>query len=224
MHLRGYGCTPPQLTLRVSAAPALASLDPAAFAHLRAADPVLGAVIDRVSALPSRHEPDLWRALVGSIIGQQLSLAAAGAIRGRVAALDPATNFPGPARLLDAPDDELRQIGLSRAKVTSVKDLSAKWLDGTLDHAGIPRMGDEQVVSALTAVKGIGRWTAEMVLIFHLRRPDVLPAGDLGVRAAVQKVYELPARPQPDEVISLAEPWKPFRSAATLLLWQSLKV
>lgn len=208
----------------MSATPAIASLEPAAAAHLRAADPVLRDLIDRVSTLPSRHEPDLWRTLVGSIIGQQLSLASAGAIRGRVAALGPHGGFPAPEQLLDTPDDELRAIGLSRAKVLAVKDLSARWLDGTLLHEAIPRMGDEQVIEALTAVKGIGRWTAEMVLIFHLRRPDVLPAGDLGLRAAVHKVYALPERPQPAEVLSMAEPWRPFRSAATLLLWQSLKV
>lgn len=201
---------------------ALAEFSPDAIAHLRASDPVLGAVIDRVGPFEHVVEPDLWRSLVDAIVSQQLSVKAASTIVGRVAALASEGGFPGPERLLAAPEETLRACGLSRAKVRYVRDLATRWVDGSLPHETLPSLPDEEVIRVLTEVKGIGRWTAEMVLIFTLGRPDVLPIDDLGLQAAVQRAYALPERPRPREILPLAEPWRPYRSAATLYLWRSL--
>lgn len=200
-----------------------AALPPEAVARLRTADPVLRGVIDSVGAFTPSFEPDLWRSLVDAIAGQQLSVRAAAAIVGRVAALGRDDAFPGPAELLAVPEEALRACGLSRAKVRYVRDLAEKWLDGSLPAEALPRMEDEAVVEALTRVRGIGRWTAEMVLLFTLRRPDVLPVDDLGLRTAVQRAYGLAERPGRAELLSLGERWRPFRSVATLYLWRSLQ-
>jgi DNA-3-methyladenine glycosylase II len=191
--------------------------------HLRAADAVLRVVIDRVGPIHPAPDPDLWRSLVGSIISQQLSVKAAATIEGRVAALAEADGFPGPEQLLTLPEEHLRACGLSQAKTRYVRDLAAHWLDGSLPHETLPSLPDEEVIATLTRVKGIGRWTAEMVLIFSLGRPDVLPVDDLGFRSAVQRAYSLAERPRAAELHALGEPWRPFRSAATLYLWRSLK-
>lgn len=198
-------------------------LPPAAVESLRAADPTLREVIDRVGPIEPSHEPDLWWSLVDAIASQQLSVKAAATILGRVRALseDPLAR-PSPRRLLDAPDEVLRACGLSGAKTRYVKDLAAHWLDGSLDPGRIAALDDEQAIQELTRVKGVGRWTAEMVLIFTLQRPDVLPVDDLGLRAAVQRAYQLPERPERDELLRVGEPWRPFRSVATLYLWRSL--
>jgi len=195
---------------------------PAAAAHLRAADPVLARVIDRVGPIDRRADPDVWQSLVGAIVGQQLSVRAAATIEARVAALGGET-FPDARMLLELDEERLRRCGLSRAKTRYVRDLAARWLDGRLPHARLERMADEEVIEALTEVHGVGRWTAEMVLIFSLGRPDVLPVGDLGFREAVRRSYGLDQRPAPAELQALGEPWRPFRSAATLYLWRSLK-
>ncbi|CAN5770405.1 DNA-3-methyladenine glycosylase [soil metagenome] len=199
------------------------SFPPQAVDHLRHADPVLREVIDRVGPFEPGHEPDLWRSLVGSIISQQLSVKAAATIESRVAALGDGEGFPAPQRLLALPEEALRACGLSGAKTRYVKDLAGKWLDGTLQPERIAALPDEEVIAELTQVKGIGRWTAEMVLIFTLRRPDVLPVDDLGFRNAVQRAYGLAERPGASELQRLGEPWRPYRSIATLYLWRSLK-
>jgi DNA-3-methyladenine glycosylase II len=192
--------------------------------HLRGSDLVLRSVVDRVGPFEPSHEPDLWTSLVDSIISQQLSVRAAATIVGRVRDLGGEAGFPGPEALLATPDETLRTCGLSRAKTRYVKDLAEKWTDGTLQPATLASLPDEQVIAELTRVKGIGRWTAEMVLIFSLGRPDVLPVDDLGLRAAVQRAYTLPEKPGPAEITAFAEPWRPYRSVATLYLWRSLKV
>lgn len=196
---------------------------PEAVEHLRRADPVLRQVIDRVGPFEPGHEPDLWRSLVGSIISQQLSIKAAATIEGRVEALGDGDGFPTPQRLLALPEETLRACGLSGAKTRYVKDLAQRWLDGTLQPERIASLPDEEVIAELTRVKGIGRWTAEMVLIFTLRRPDVLPVDDLGFRNAVQRAYGLPERPGAAELQRLGDAWRPYRSIATLYLWRSLK-
>jgi DNA-3-methyladenine glycosylase II len=190
-----------------------------ALEHLRRADPVLGAAIDSVGPIELATEPDLWWGLVDSIISQQVSVKAAWAIIGRVAALG-ANGRPTPAEAAAMDDDVLRAAGLSRAKVRYVKDLATRFLDGTLRHAQIPRMSDHEVIAELTQVKGIGVWTAEMILIFTLGRPDVLPVDDLGIRVAVQRLYDLPTRPGRDELLRIAEPWRPWRSLASRYLWR----
>lgn len=191
---------------------------------LRAGDPVLREVIDRVGLFEASFEPDLWWALVDAIASQQLSVKAAATISGRVADLGPRGKRPPPEQLLDTPDETLRACGLSRAKTAYVKDLAAKWIDGTLEPRRIPKMPDEEVIEHLVRVKGIGRWTAEMVLIFTLGRLDVLPVDDLGLRVAVQKAYGLDERPLKPELERIGEPWRPYRSIATLYLWRSLNV
>jgi DNA-3-methyladenine glycosylase II len=194
----------------------------AAVAALRERDPALRAVIDRVGSFEASYEPDLWWSLVDAIASQQLSVKAAATIVGRVDALVPGERRPTPAEILALPDETLRACGLSGAKTRYVKDLAARWLDGSLEPDRLPEMPDDDVVEHLTRVKGIGRWTAEMILIFTLARPDVLPVDDLGLRVAVQRAYDLPDRPGRAELTEIGEAWRPFRSAATLYLWRSL--
>lgn len=192
-----------------------------AVAHLRAADPVLARVIEREGPLEQTLEPDLWWSLVDAICSQQLSVKAAATILGRVEALGNGTR-PDPALILAAGDETLRACGLSGAKTRYVKDLASRWLDGTLRHDRIPSLADEEVIAELTQVKGIGVWTAEMILIFTLGRPDVLPVDDLGIRAAAQRLYGLAERPGKEELLRLGEPWRPWRTLASRYLWRSL--
>jgi DNA-3-methyladenine glycosylase II len=198
-------------------------IPPEAVSQLRRADPVLAGIIDRIGEFEPYHEPDLWRSLVDAIVSQQLSIRAAATIVGRVAATS-SNGFPTPEEILALEEEVLRTCGLSRAKVAYVRDLARRWLDGSLDPDRIPDLEDEAIIAELTQVKGIGRWTAEMALIFTLRRPDVLPVDDLGFRTAVQRAYGMDMRPKAAELRALAEPWRPFRSIATLYLWRSLKL
>lgn len=204
--------------------PGSSSLDPVAVDALRAADPVLADIIERVGAFEPSHEPDLWWSLVDSITSQQLSIKAAATIVGRLRALGRDGAPPQPREILAISDDALRACGLSRAKVAYVKDLSGHFDEGILRPATIAELPDEEVIDALTRVKGVGRWTAEMILIFTLRRPDVLPVDDLGLRNAVQRAFDLPDRPTPAEVARRGEIWRPYRSTATLYLWRSLRL
>lgn len=190
--------------------------------HLRRADPVMRGVIDRVGSFAPPHEPDLWRALVEAIAGQQLSIRAAATIVERLASTGE-NGFPTPPEVLASSDDTLRGCGLSRAKTAYLRDLAAKWLDETVDPERLRELDDDAVVAELVQVRGIGRWTAEMALIFCLRRPDVLPVDDLGFRSAVQREYGLAERPDAATLRAVAEPWRPYRSFATLYLWRSLK-
>jgi len=163
---------------------------------------------------------DAYGALLRSIIGQQLSTKAAATIYGRV--IEPWGRAPAPEELLAADPETLRAAGLSRAKVAYVRDLAAHVLDGSLPVDTLHRLPDEEVSERLIAVKGLGRWTADMFLMFHLRRPDVLPVGDLGIRRAVERAYRLPELPTPAELTEIAEPWRPHRTLACLYLWESL--
>lgn len=195
----------------------------AASAHLCSVDARLREVIERTGPLQPRTKPDLWRALVEAIVGQQLSVRAAATIAGRVADLGHAGSFPSADQLRTHPEEALRGCGLSRPKARYIRDLAERWSDGTLEPHRLPELDDDEVIGRLTEVKGIGRWTAEMVLIFSLGRPDVLPVDDLGLRTAVQHAYGLEERPAKAEVERIGGPWRPYRSAATLWLWQSLK-
>jgi DNA-3-methyladenine glycosylase II len=200
---------------------------PAAVAHLRAADPVLAELIDRVGPLadPRRGRPqggEHYAALVRAIVGQQLSVVAARAIYGRLLGLF-AGQPPTPEQILAADPVALKeQAGLSRAKVGFLRSLAEHVLSGELELDRIALLPDEQLFAELVAVKGIGQWTADMFLIFQLGRPDVLPVGDLGVRKAAQLLYGLPALPTAVELERIGEPWRPHRSLASLYLWESL--
>ena len=129
---------------------------------------------------------------------------------------------PSPQALLDASEEDLRAAGLSGRKVEYVRDLAAHVLDGELELDRLDDLGDEEAIEEIVAVRGLGRWTAEMFLIFHLERPDVLSGGDLGIRKAIQIEYGLDEMPTPQRVLEIGEPWRPHRSLASLYLWESL--
>jgi DNA-3-methyladenine glycosylase II len=196
----------------------------AALRHLRRADPVLRRLITRVGAFRPNRVRNRFGALVKSIVFQQLALKAAHTIFVRLQGLYGRGRNPTPPELRRTPRRKLRAAGLSRQKIGYLRDLARKALDGTLPLGRFSRMSDEEVISNLTEVKGIGRWTAEMFLIFSLGRPDVLPVDDLGFRIALQKAYRLRTLPSPTKIAKMAEPWQPYRSVATWYLWQSRRV
>jgi DNA-3-methyladenine glycosylase II len=198
----------------------------AATEHLRAADPVLRDLIDRIGPLDEdvfrRDRPDdAYGALLRAIVGQQLSTGAARAIYGRLLVLF-GDRVPTPAELLATEPDALRAAGLSRAKVVYLRDLAERVDRGALELDRFSELPDDAVSAQLQAVKGLGRWTVDIFLIVHLHRPDVVASGDLGIRRAVELAYALPARPSIAEVDRIAEPWRPYRTTACLYLWTSL--
>lgn len=196
----------------------------AAVRHLKAADPVLARVIERVGLcrLDPTQRPNIFHALVRSIIYQQLNGNAAGSIYRKFKGLYPGKAFPRPSDILATPEPSLRGAGLSPQKLSYLRDLSQKVEDGTLNLRGLRASDDEAVIEHLTQVRGVGRWTAEMVLIFTLGRPDVLPVDDYGFRRAVQIEYRMKQPPRPERLRKLAEPWRPYRSVGTWYMWQSL--
>ena len=205
-----------------------AALD-AALAHLRAADPVLARMLDEQGPPerwnePSRPAPDEhYGALVRSIVGQQLSVNAARSIYRRLVEFF-GGHTPSPQEVLDADADEMRlAAGLSHAKTRSLRSLAEHVDSGDLELERLNDLTDEEVVERLVAVKGIGEWSASVFLMFHLGRPDVVAAGDLGIRRAVQRAYGLDEIPTAAEVTALAEPWRPYRTTACLILWHSLR-
>jgi DNA-3-methyladenine glycosylase II len=173
--------------------------------------------------MAERQRKDHLTALVGSIVSQQLSTKAAATIFGRFVALFPEKAITGADAIAAFDDPTLRGVGLSAQKVSYLRDLSARILDGRLQLDELESLEDELVVERLTAVKGFGRWTAEMFLMFRLHRPDVLPVGDLGIQNAVQRLYRLRKRPDPKRLTKIGEPWRPYRSVACWYLWQSLR-
>ena len=170
--------------------------------------------------LAERQHTDPFKALIRAIVGQQLSTKAAATIFARFEALF--DGFPSPAQVTAMPDERLRSVGLSGQKAGYLRDLCRRIEDGALPIAALDRMDDESVVETLTQVKGIGRWTAEMFLIFRLERPDILPVGDLGIVKAVQRAYKLRKAPTPDRLTRIGEAWRPYRSVACWYLWASL--
>ena len=191
-----------------------------------AADPVMAKLVAEHGPLDEearrRGRPaDAYGALLRSIVGQQLSTKAARSIYERVTAVF-GGRTPAPEELLAADPEEIRAAGLSRPKVAYMRSLAEHVLSGELELDRLDELPDEAIAAELTAVKGLGRWTADMFLIFHLQRPDVLPVGDLGIRRAVERQYGLDGLPAADELIRLAEPWRPQRSLASLYLWRSL--
>ena len=205
-----------------------AGFDPAqALAHLRSADPVLAGLIDGAGAPsfepdPERASRDHYAALLRAIVGQQLSTKVAAIIWGRLLERF-GGRAPTPQQVLDDDPDELRAaVGLSRAKTTYLRSLAEHVLSGELDLDHVSTLSDEELITELTAVKGLGVWTAHMFLMFQLERPDVLAVGDLGVRRAVQLAYGLDELPTPARLTEIGEPWRPYRSVACRVLWHSL--
>lgn len=199
---------------------------PAALRRLRGTDPVMARLVDEHATLVRRELEqerlgDAYGALLRSIVGQQLSTKAARSIYERVTGLF-GGGTPSPEELLAVEPETLRGAGLSRAKVTYMRSLAEHVIDGSLELDRLHELGDDEIVAELTAVKGLGVWTAHMFLIFHLQRPDVLPVGDLGVRNAARALYDLEELPTPAELTELGEPWRPHRSLASLYLWRSL--
>ena len=197
---------------------------------LAAADPTMAALIERIgkidiaTRLERRKEErpaDAYGALLRAIVGQQLSTKAARTIYLRVLELFGGAT-PSPEQLLEAEEAHLRACGLSGRKTEYVRDLAAHVLSGELELDRLEELGDEEVIAEIVAVRGLGQWTAEMFLLFHLQRPDVLSGGDLGIRKAIQVEYGLEEMPSPKRVLEIGEPWRPHRSLASLYLWESL--
>jgi DNA-3-methyladenine glycosylase II len=197
-----------------------------AVAALREADPVMARLIDAHGAtvrgdLKRERPGDAYGALLRSIVGQQLSTKAASTIYGRMIDIF-GGHAPTPKQLLAADPEEIRAAGLSRPKIAYLRDLAQHVEDGTLELDRLDELPDEEVSAQLTAIKGLGQWTADMFLMFHLRRPDVLPVGDQGIRRAVKVEYRMRKLPDPKRLEKVARPWRPHRTLACLFLWSSL--
>lgn len=193
--------------------------------HLRRVDPILGRLMRKAGpfALQPKATQSLFHALAQSIVYQQLSGKAAATIFRRFAALFAPKRFPTPADVLDAPDALLRSAGLSGAKAAAVKDLARKTIDGTVPTlARVRQLDDAEIVERLTEVRGIGPWTVEMLLMFRLGRPDVLPVADLGVRKGFALTYGWDELPTAAELTANAECWRPYRTVASWYMWRAL--
>ena len=187
-------------------------------------DPILAAIIKRQGTCElgaARDRFDHFAMLVRAIVFQQLSTKAATTIHTRLMTLMP-SGVPMPAALSALTDEQFRSVGISRQKAGYLRDLSEKVESGAVPLDDIDALGDEDVIAALTRIKGIGRWTAEMFLIFRLQRPDVLPLGDLGIVNAMQKAYRMRKKPTPERMRKMGEAWRPYRSIASWYLWRSL--
>lgn len=191
--------------------------------HLCQVDPKLARVIKSSGPCQIKPHRDHYGELVGSIVGQQLSAKAAGAIWRRVLDLF-GGQMPTPEQLIKIDDQRLRDVGLSWAKVRYVKDLAVHIIDGRLDMDHIAALPNELLIEQLTAVKGIGEWSAHMYMLFGLGRLDILPTGDLGIKKAIQNLYGLDGLPSPEQIITVANQngWHPYESVASWYLWQSL--
>jgi 3-methyladenine DNA glycosylase/8-oxoguanine DNA glycosylase len=202
----------------------MASSHRSAVAYLRRVDPVLGEIITRVRKAPPppRRAGTHYDALVRAIVYQQLSGKAAGTIHRRFCELYPKKR-PRAHLVLATSDEALRSAGLSRQKIGYLRDLSARVVDGSLPLAHLGRLRDDAIIDHLIRVKGIGRWTVQMFLMFRLGRPDVLPELDLGIQNAMQRAYGLRKRPTPKDVARLGEKWRPHATTACWYLWRSLE-
>jgi len=197
-----------------------------AIAALTKSDPILATLIQRVGACHLnrvQQTGDLFFSLSKAIIHQQLSTKSATAIHQRFLKISPAQPFPSALDILNTPDEVLREVGISRPKIIYLKDLAAKVINGLPTIAELELMDDETIIQTLTQIKGIGRWTVQMLLIFRLHRWDVLPVDDLGIRAGVRKVYNLAELPHRKTVEQLGQMWKPYCTIASWYLWRSLE-
>ena len=190
--------------------------------HLKKADPVLRRIIEGIGPFRMEYGPPEFHSLAEAIVYQQLNGKAADTIFKRLAALagEPLT----PEGILKLSDAQLRSVGLSKQKSAYLKDLATKTAAGLLDFSRLLEMPDEEVIKHLTQVKGVGVWTAQMFLMFSLRRPNVLPTGDYGVQASIKKHYRKRQWPKPHVMEKIAQPWAPYRSVACWYLWRSLDI
>ncbi len=191
--------------------------------HLRSVDKKLAGVIDKYQLKAQRRLPRThFEALVEAIISQQLSVKASDTIFARFVGLFPGGKFPKPEALLKLPIAKYRSVGISGQKTNYIKDLSKRVVSGQLNLNSLHRLDNEEVIAELVTVKGIGRWTAEMFLMFTLRRPDVFSFGDLGLRNAIQKLYKLKSAPTEKQLERITKKWSPHRTTAARYLWKSL--
>lgn len=191
-----------------------------ALLHLRGCDPVLAAIIERVGEFKMQYREPVFSSLVRSIVFQQLHGKAATTIFNRL--LEKAGGELTPESILNLRTSQMRAVGLSNQKLTYIRDLAKKTKSGQVNFVTLPQLSDEEVVAHLTQIKGIGVWTAHMFLIFALRRENVLPTGDLGVRAAMRKAYGMKVLPKPVTMQRLAKSWTPYCSIASWYMWRSL--
>ena len=202
-------------------------MTPEEFARARRAlmrrDPILAPLIKKHRKRSPLDAPvlDPFPALVRTITAQQISTKAAATIHGRLVGFMPAGVTPD--ALLSLTDAQFRQAGLSRQKIVYLRDLASKARNGELPLHSLHELDDEAVIDAIVKVKGLGRWSAEMFLMFRLRRPDVLPVGDLGIVTAIQRLYGLRKKPKPARIIKIGESWRPYRTVACWYLWRSLE-
>lgn len=197
-------------------------IDPRFARELARRDPKLAELIRHWGPCPLRRRRDYFVALSQAIVSQQLAVKAAATIFARFRRLF-VRGRPTPQTLLALPTSALRGAGLSGQKAGYLRDLAIRFSDGTIPARRISRMDDEQIIAALTQVKGVGVWTAEMFLIFVLNRPDVWPVDDLGVRKAAQRLFDLPELPDSESLNRLADPWRPYRTVAAWYMWRSLE-
>lgn len=189
--------------------------------HLRRNDPVMRGIIQSVGPFTAKTHRNRFKSLAKAIVSQQISGKAAKTIWGRLEERIGPEEMTA-ATILSCSEEELREVGVSRQKALYLHDL-ATWIDTErLDLSQLSRKSDEEVIKELTQVKGIGRWTAQMFLIFTLARLDILPIDDLGIRSAIEQAYQLPELPSGNEMELIAEPWRPYASIASWYLWQSL--
>ncbi len=193
-----------------------------AIVHLKKADPVLRAIIERAGPYRIEYREPVFETLVRSIVYQQLSGRVASLIFGRLAGAIPESPIT-PQGVMRLTPRKMRALGLSKQKTVYIRDLAKRTIAGQIDFDACLGLADGELIERLTVVKGIGVWTVQMFLMFALRRTDVLPVGDLGVRAAMQRAYGLAELPKPAEMQRIAEPWKPYCSVASWYLWRSLE-
>jgi DNA-3-methyladenine glycosylase II len=196
----------------------------AAYAHLRVADPVVAALIDRFGPYEPRWHAGAYQRLLTSILFQQLAGNAARAIQRKWLALYGENgHFPTPEEILATTEEQFRSAGVSRQKAGYFRDLALHVVEQRIDFEHLDQLADEEVIERLTAVKGIGVWTAQMFLMFHLGRPDVLPVGDLGVRNGMRAAYGLQNSPTPKQAGEIGEKWRPYRSVGSWYMWRAVE-
>ncbi len=192
--------------------------------HLIAACPTMAAHIKRVGPLPwpKPETTDLYESLIRAVAHQQLHARAATTILGRLQALSPTNQLPDPPTLLALPDTALRACGFSANKTLALRDIAAKAQNGTIPTTtAAKRLTDAELITRLTTIRGVGQWTVEMLLIFTLRRPDILPIDDFGVREGYRLLHNLPTQPKPKTLGTIAEAYAPYRTTAALYLWHA---